>query len=317
MRQPCSVSATTFRDPAQRPPKLKQDCAKARPRGPLRRGAGAATGLLTRRRAGRACHGRGVVRGRRAVATITLQRPAAMNSMSMAAKIELLDAVSRAAEDPAVRAVVLTGAGDRAFCAGQDLRDLEPVNGAPPDLGQTVLDHYNPIVMGLATMPKPVIAGINGVAAGAGAAFALACDMRFAARSASFLMAFANIGLTGDSGISWTLQRIVGHARALTMMMLPERLDAERALELGMVNAVVPGRGAAGGGPRTRRPDGPRSDAGVRRHQAGGAACGAQPTSAPRSPWKRSCSANSASARTTRGRSSRFIAKEPAVFNGR
>jgi len=175
-----------------------------------------------------------------AVATITLQRPAAMNSLSTAAKIDLLDAVTRAAEDSAVRAVVLTGAGDRAFCAGQDLRDLEPVNGAPPDLGKTVLEHYNPIVMGLATMPKPVIAAVNGVAAGAGAAFALACDIRFAARSASFLMAFANIGLTGDSGISWTLQRIVGHARALTMLMLPERLDAERALELGMVNAVVP-----------------------------------------------------------------------------
>ena len=175
-----------------------------------------------------------------AVATITLQRPAAMNSLSTAAKIDLLDAVTRAAEDSAVRAVVLTGAGDRAFCAGQDLRDLEPVNGAPPDLGKTVLEHYNPIVMGLATMPNPVIAAVNGVAAGAGAAFALACDIRFAARSASFLMAFANIGLTGDSGISWTLQRIVGHARALTMLMLPERLDAERALELGMVNAVVP-----------------------------------------------------------------------------
>jgi 2-(1,2-epoxy-1,2-dihydrophenyl)acetyl-CoA isomerase len=175
-----------------------------------------------------------------AVATITLQRPAAMNAMTTAAKVELLAAVSEAGSDQAVRAVVLTGAGERAFCAGQDLRDLEPVGGQPPDLGRTVLEHYNPIVLGLATMPKPVIAAVNGVAAGAGAAFALACDVRFAARSASFLMAFANIGLTGDSGISWTLQRIVGHARALTMLLLPERLDAERALELGMVNAVVP-----------------------------------------------------------------------------
>jgi 2-(1,2-epoxy-1,2-dihydrophenyl)acetyl-CoA isomerase len=176
-----------------------------------------------------------------AVATITLQRPAAMNSMSTAAKVELLAAVCEAGADDAVRAVVLTGAGDRAFCAGQDLRDLgHDSAGGPPDLGDTVLEHYNPIVLGLATMPKPVIAAVNGVAAGAGAAFALACDVRFAARSASFLMAFANIGLTGDSGISWTLQRIVGHARALTMLLLPERLDAERALELGMVNAVVP-----------------------------------------------------------------------------
>jgi 2-(1,2-epoxy-1,2-dihydrophenyl)acetyl-CoA isomerase len=177
-----------------------------------------------------------------AVATLTINRPEAMNAMSVPAKVGLLDAVRTAGAEPAVRAVVLTGAGDRAFCAGEDIRALREQYeaGAPPSLADTLLEHYHPIVLGLTSMPKPVIAAVNGIAAGAGAALAFACDFRFAARSASFLTAFASIGLTGDSGISWTLPRLVGPARASAMLMLPEKVEADRALELGLVNAVVP-----------------------------------------------------------------------------
>jgi 2-(1,2-epoxy-1,2-dihydrophenyl)acetyl-CoA isomerase len=239
-----------------------------------------------------------------------------MNAMSTAAKVELLDAVSRAAQDGAVRAVVLTGAGDRAFCAGQDLRDLEAVNGQAPDLGKTVLEHYNPIVMGLATMPKPVIAAVNGVAAGAGAAFALACDIRFAARSASFLMAFANIGLTGDSGISWTLQRIVGHARALTMLMLPERLDADRALELGMVNAVVPDEALQEAVQElaVRMAQGPtRAYAAIKQAVLQAASSGLSASLALEAELQRELGFSE----DHLGAVQSFLAKQPAVFNGR
>jgi 2-(1,2-epoxy-1,2-dihydrophenyl)acetyl-CoA isomerase len=136
--------------------------------------------------------------------------------------------------------VILTGSG-RAFCVGQDLAEHSAaLASADSELWRTVPEHYNPIVLGLTTMAKPVIAAINGVAAGAGAAFAFACDYRIIAESAGFNLAFTAIGLTADSGASWTLPRLVGPARAAELLMAPSTIPAARALELGMVTEVVP-----------------------------------------------------------------------------
>jgi 2-(1,2-epoxy-1,2-dihydrophenyl)acetyl-CoA isomerase len=173
------------------------------------------------------------------VTTLTLNRPESMNSLSIELKEALRDAIAEVAADDRARAVVLTGSG-RGFCVGQDLREhvglLE--SGDPAPLS-TVSDHYNPIALGLAQMPKPVIAAVNGMAAGAGAGFAFACDFRIASSSAAFLLAFANVGLTLDSGVSWTLPRLIGSARATALALLAEPVAAEAALEMGMVNAVV------------------------------------------------------------------------------
>ncbi|NUR82850.1 MAG: enoyl-CoA hydratase [Nonomuraea sp.] len=174
-----------------------------------------------------------------AVATLTLDRPDAMNSLTLELKTALLAALREAAEDSGVRAVVLTGAG-RAFCAGQDLREHADNLAAGRGLANTVRDHYNPVVELLTTMPKPVVAAVNGVAAGAGAAFAFACDLRVASEKAKFAAAFAGIGLAPDSGMSWTLPRLIGPARATEFLLLGEPLDAARALELGLVTRVVP-----------------------------------------------------------------------------
>ncbi|MEV0587399.1 enoyl-CoA hydratase-related protein [Nonomuraea sp. NPDC050310] len=173
------------------------------------------------------------------VATITLDRPEAMNSLTAEVKTALLEALGRAAADPEVRAVLLTGSG-RAFCAGQDLREHAANLEAGRGLAGTVQEHYNPIITLITTMDKPVIAAVNGVAAGAGASLAFACDLRVAADKAKFAMAFAGIGLAPDSGASWTLQRLVGPARAAELLILGEPLDAARALELGLVTRVVP-----------------------------------------------------------------------------
>ena len=173
-----------------------------------------------------------------AVATITLNRPAARNALTYETKVSLLDALRDCAGDESIRALVITGAGT-AFCAGQDLRehaDLLEQGAAPLD---TVAEHYNPIVMAITGMPKPVIAAVNGVAAGAGAALAFACDFRIAARRASLLMAFARVGLGADTGASWTLQRLAGAARATELLMLAEPVDADRALGLGLLTSVV------------------------------------------------------------------------------
>jgi 2-(1,2-epoxy-1,2-dihydrophenyl)acetyl-CoA isomerase len=171
------------------------------------------------------------------VAVITLNRPEARNALTNEMKDGLLAALRQCAEDAEVRAVLLTGAG-RAFCAGQDLRehaeDLET-----SDLGETVRRHYNPMVMTIATMGKPVIAALNGVAAGAGAALAFACDFRIAARGASVLMAFARVGLGADTGASWSLQRLVGAGRAAELLLLAEPVTADQALAWGLVSSVV------------------------------------------------------------------------------
>jgi 2-(1,2-epoxy-1,2-dihydrophenyl)acetyl-CoA isomerase len=173
------------------------------------------------------------------VALISLNRPDALNALNVDLKVELLEAIRRAAADNEVRSVVLTGAG-RAFCVGQDLH--EHVAGlAAGDISlSTVSDHYNPLIQAIADLPKPVIAAVNGPAAGAGAALAFACDLRIAADDATFLMAFARVGLGPDSGASWTLQRIVGSGRAATMLMLAEPVAAAQALEMGLASMVVP-----------------------------------------------------------------------------
>lgn len=174
------------------------------------------------------------------VRTFTLNRPESYNSFTVALKERLLAAVQETAEDPSVRAVVITGAG-KAFCAGQDLKEhIALLEAGDPAPLHTVEQHYNPLVKAIVAMPKPVIAAVNGMAAGAGASLAYASDLRVAAVSAKFLMAFANVGLTADSGASWTLPRLIGHGRAMEMMLLAQPVDAEEALRIGMVNQVVP-----------------------------------------------------------------------------
>ena len=174
------------------------------------------------------------------VRTVTLNRPKAYNSLNFELKERLLAAVREASADPAVRAVVLSGAG-KAFCAGQDLKEhVALLQADDPAPLRTVQDHYNPIVRAIVEMPKPVIAAVNGPAAGAGAALAYAADLRIAAASANFLMAFAGVGLGPDSGASWTLQRLVGYGRAAELMLLAPTVGAAEARSLGLVTEVVP-----------------------------------------------------------------------------
>jgi 2-(1,2-epoxy-1,2-dihydrophenyl)acetyl-CoA isomerase len=176
------------------------------------------------------------------VCTLTLNRPEALNSLAAPMHADLLAALERAATDASVRCVVLTGAG-RGFCAGQDLADAlvsPPAPGAAPkDLGRAITTFYAPIVRRLRSMPVPVIAAVNGVAAGAGANLALACDLVVAARSASFIQAFAKIGLIPDTGGTWLLPRLVGRARALGLAMLGDKLGAEEAARIGLIWACV------------------------------------------------------------------------------
>ena len=174
------------------------------------------------------------------VATITLRRADVLNSFHRPMAAELRRALEEAGADDAVRAVVLTGAG-RAFSAGQDLAEAVPPGAAElPDVGGIVRDSYNPVVRAIRALPKPVIAAVNGVAAGAGANIALACDFVIAAEGASFIQAFSKIGLIPDSGGTFILPRLVGQARATALMMLGEKLTAERALAWGMIHEVVP-----------------------------------------------------------------------------
>jgi 2-(1,2-epoxy-1,2-dihydrophenyl)acetyl-CoA isomerase len=172
------------------------------------------------------------------VRTLTLNRPKAYNALNVELKERLLAALRDAAATPRVRAVVLTGAG-KAFCAGQDLKEHVGLLQSGDAVLTTVSEHYNPIVRAIVDMPKPVIAAVNGPAAGAGAALAYACDLRLAASSANFLMAFANVGLGPDTGSSWTLQRLVGYGRAAELMLLARPVDAAEARQFGLVGEIV------------------------------------------------------------------------------
>jgi 2-(1,2-epoxy-1,2-dihydrophenyl)acetyl-CoA isomerase len=172
-----------------------------------------------------------------AIATITLDRPEALNALTVPMKTELLAALRAIARDPAVRAVILTGAG-RAFCAGQDLKErLEP-DAAPLEV--EVRERYNPIIAAMRGLDRPIIGAINGVAAGAGASLAFACDLRLAAEGASFILAFARIGLVPDSGATWFLPRLVGPAKAAELALLGDPLSAADAERFGLVARVVP-----------------------------------------------------------------------------
>jgi 2-(1,2-epoxy-1,2-dihydrophenyl)acetyl-CoA isomerase len=172
------------------------------------------------------------------VATITMNRPQVLNSCNRRMVAELRDVFVGAATDVTVRAVVLTGAG-RAFCAGQDLGEAAPSDGAPaPDLGAIVAD-YNALVLAIRGLEKPVIAAVNGAAAGAGANIALACDLVIAGEHASFIQAFIKIGLIPDNGGTFFLPRLVGMARATAMMMLGERVSAQQAHDWGLIYQVV------------------------------------------------------------------------------
>ncbi|MDW8015793.1 MAG: enoyl-CoA hydratase-related protein [Bacteroidia bacterium] len=169
------------------------------------------------------------------VAYITLNRPDRYNAFNQAMSVELLKALREARKDKSIRALVLRGAG-RAFCSGQDLKDIA---GVERSLGESVEKRYNPLVTLLHEMEKPVIASVNGVAAGAGAGLALACDYIIAARSASFVIAFVNVGLSLDTATSFHLVRTVGLKRAFALATLGDRLPAETALQWGLINEVV------------------------------------------------------------------------------
>ena len=171
------------------------------------------------------------------VATITLNRPDAMNALSVGMKEQLIDAIGRSRDDGEVRALVLTGAG-RGFCAGQDLR--ESFGAGEPTLTEEIRVRYNPLILAIHRCSRPVIAAINGTAAGAGCSLALACDLRIAAESASIVLAFGRIGLVPDSGVSWFLPRIVGSARAAELALVGDAVRAADAERIGLVSRVVP-----------------------------------------------------------------------------
>ncbi|TWE09356.1 enoyl-CoA hydratase/isomerase family protein [Rudaeicoccus suwonensis] len=174
-----------------------------------------------------------------ALATVRLNRPEAMNSLDVATKEALLAAIDEVTDDDQVRCVVLTGTG-RAFCVGQDLKEHVDLLAQGADaLFTTVPEHYNPIVTALSTMNKPVVAAVNGVAAGAGAAFAFACDLRICSEDAGFNLAFAGIALSCDSGSSFWLPRLVGMAKAKELLLMPRTVRAPEALTLGLATEVV------------------------------------------------------------------------------
>lgn len=165
---------------------------------------------------------------------VTLNRPDRLNSFGAGMHAKLLDALAAAEADKTCRALLLTGAG-RGFCAGQDLSDVAATPGETPDLGATIETNYNPLVRKLRDLPMPVICAVNGVAAGAGANLAFACDIVLAARSAKFIQAFAKIGLIPDCGGSWLLPRLAGRARARGMALLAEPLTADQAESWGLI----------------------------------------------------------------------------------
>ncbi|HDG9823813.1 TPA: 2-(1,2-epoxy-1,2-dihydrophenyl)acetyl-CoA isomerase [Acinetobacter nosocomialis] len=173
------------------------------------------------------------------VGYLTFNRPKALNSFNVDMHREVAEVLNQWTKNPDVRCVVISGEG-RGFCAGQDLGDrvVDP-NAEAPDLGYSIETYYNPLIKTIVNMPKPVICAVNGVAAGAGANIALACDLVIAAKSANFVQAFCRLGLVPDSAGTWFLPRAVGHARAMGLALLGDKLPAETAKEWGMIWDVV------------------------------------------------------------------------------
>ncbi|HAV5966176.1 TPA: 2-(1,2-epoxy-1,2-dihydrophenyl)acetyl-CoA isomerase [Acinetobacter baumannii] len=173
------------------------------------------------------------------VGYLTFNRPKALNSFNVDMHREVAEVLNQWTKNPDVRCVVISGEG-RGFCAGQDLGDrvVDP-NAEAPDLGYSIETYYNPLIKTIVNMPKPVICAVNGVAAGAGANIALACDLVVAAKSANFVQAFCRLGLVPDSAGTWFLPRAVGHARAMGLALLGDKLPAETAKEWGMIWDVV------------------------------------------------------------------------------
>ena len=170
-----------------------------------------------------------------AIATITLNRPERLNSFTAQMHVELRRAISAVRDDPLIRVLILTGAG-RAFCAGQDLGERKLAKGGPrPDLGESLEKNYHPLILSLRSLDKPVIGAINGVAAGAGASLALACDLVIAARSATFIQAFCRLGLLPDAGGTYFLTRSLGTQRAMGLALLGEPLSAPQAEQWGLI----------------------------------------------------------------------------------
>lgn len=175
------------------------------------------------------------------VATITLNRPDRLNAFNDELSFALQDALKEAEKDKDVRAVIITGAG-RGFCSGQDLqnRKFSDSSESKPSLGDSIRRRYNPIIMRIRKMEKPVIAAVNGVAAGAGSSLALACDFRIVSEGASFVQSFSRVGLVPDSGATFFLPRLIGVTKAFELMLTAEKLDAKTANELGLINRLVP-----------------------------------------------------------------------------
>lgn len=177
------------------------------------------------------------------VLTITLNRPDKLNAFDDTLSYELIDALKQAEKDKHVRCILLTGAG-RGFCSGQDLQSRavsaasDNGNGSAPHLGESIRKRYMPLILKLRTMEKPIVCAINGVAAGAGASLAFACDYRLASTEASFIQAFIKVGLIPDSGACFLLPRLVGMGRAMELMMTGRKVPAEEALQVGLVNEL-------------------------------------------------------------------------------
>jgi 2-(1,2-epoxy-1,2-dihydrophenyl)acetyl-CoA isomerase len=171
------------------------------------------------------------------VCQITLNRPEVFNSFNEQMSADFIDAIKKASKDETVRVVVITGSG-KAFCSGQDLKDIQGKDTR--SLADSVVRRYNPMILGLRDMAKPIICKLNGVAAGAGASLALACDMIVAAENASLIEVFANVGLVPDSGSSFFLPRLVGYNKAFELISLASKITAAEAQTLGIVNKVCP-----------------------------------------------------------------------------
>jgi 2-(1,2-epoxy-1,2-dihydrophenyl)acetyl-CoA isomerase len=172
------------------------------------------------------------------VQTITLNQPAKFNALSNAMLKELNEAMRAAERDAAVRAIVLTGAG-KGFCSGADISEFDLSNGGM-DAGEHLRQHFSPLILRMRAMEKPVLAAVNGVAAGAGMSLALACDLRFAAESARFVVAFVKIGLVPDAGLMYFLPRLIGPAKTLELSWTGDPVGAQEAFELGVLNQVLP-----------------------------------------------------------------------------